>query len=128
MACYRTTHDVCHHHSATMPSHFSHLKRNEIVTVSGPTPSLSPSATYAERQAYRRDVLHLPGPIDRWLLSNIRSPRINFLQDYLMLADVKNEYVICTVEIESELVCLLVFIAIGYCSHVLLSFRARIVS
>src|SRR5882762_5874785 len=105
------------HQSATMPQalHFSYLKSNEM-TIFGPTMSLSPNATYAKRQAYRRDVLHLPGPIDCWLLTNIRSPRINFLQDYLMFADVKNEYVICTMEIESEMVYSLLF---GYCSHIL---------
>jgi hypothetical protein len=75
------------------------------------SPALSPSATYAERQAYRHDVLHLPGPVDRWLLTNIRSPRINFLQDYLMLVDVKNQYVTCFVEIESEEVRLLLVLA-----------------
>jgi len=78
---------------------------NKTMTVFGPP--LSPSATYAERQAYRRDVLHLPGPVDRWLLTNIRSPRIDFLKDYLMLADVKYQYVTCIAEIESTTVRLL---------------------
>ena len=27
--------------------------------------------TYAERQTYRQEVLHLPGPVDRWLIANI---------------------------------------------------------
>ena len=101
------------HQSATMPHalHFSYLKTNET-TMFSPTTSLSHNATYAEWQAYRCDVLRLPGPIDRWLLANIRSTRINFLHDYLMFADVKNEYVICTVEIESETVRLLAFIFI----------------
>ena len=62
---------------------FSSLKAKEAASVFGPP--LSPSATEPERQAYRRDVLHLPGPVDRWLVTNIRSPRINFLQDYLLL-------------------------------------------
>jgi hypothetical protein len=96
------------------------------MTVFGPP--LSPSATYAERQAYRRNVLRLPGPVDRWLLTNIRSPRINFLQDYLMFADAKYEYVTCIVEIESEVVSLLVPTSIGVYSHVLLSFQAQIIS
>jgi hypothetical protein len=65
-------------------------------------PALSPSATYAEQQAYRRDVLCLPGPVDCWLLANIRSPWINFLKDYLMLVNVNNQYVNCIMEIESE--------------------------
>jgi hypothetical protein len=76
-------------------------------------PGLSPSATYAERQAYRRDVLHLPGAIDRWLLANIQLPRINFLQDYLMLVDINNQYVTCIVEIESEEVRLLLVLALA---------------
>ena len=78
---------------------------NKTMTVFGPP--LSPGATYAERQAYRRDVLHLPGPVDRWLLTNIRSPRIDFLKDYLMLTDVQYQYVTCIVEIESTTVRLL---------------------
>ena len=66
--------------------------------VSTVIPSLSPDATFAERQKYRRVILQLPGPVDRWLTTNSRSPRINFLQDYLMLGDIKTEYVDCTVE------------------------------
>jgi|SRR5882762_1449901 hypothetical protein len=113
-------HPFATHQSATMP--------NKTMTVFGPP--LSPSATYAERQAYRRDVLHLPGPVDRWLLTNIRSPRIDFLQDYLMLVDVKNQYVACIAEIESMTVRLLapaLQLFRGYGSHVLPSFRTRII-
>jgi hypothetical protein len=60
------------HQSATMPQalRFSYLKTNEMA-IFGPTTSLSPNVTYAERQAYRCDVLRLPGPVDRWLLTNI---------------------------------------------------------
>lgn len=61
-------------------------------------PYLTPDATYAERQAYRRDILKLPGPIDRWLIANSRSPHISFLRDYLLLADFKKESVDCCVE------------------------------
>jgi hypothetical protein len=68
-------------------------------------PSLSPDATYTERQAYRRNVLKLPGPVDRWLIANSRSPFISFLQDYLLLADVKQEYVDCFVESVCVSVC-----------------------
>jgi hypothetical protein len=66
----------------------------------GPTviPLLSPDATPAERHGYRRDVLKLPGSIDRWLTVNSRSPRIDFLKDYLLLEDVKAEYVDCVVK------------------------------
>lgn len=60
--------------------------------------SLSPDATYAERQAYRLDVLKLPGPIDRWLTVNSHCPRITCLQDYLLLTDINREYVDCFVE------------------------------
>lgn len=31
---------------------------------------LSQDATGAERRAYRENVLHLPGPVDRWLTAN----------------------------------------------------------
>lgn len=62
-------------------------------------PQLAPDATYGERQDYRRDVLMLPGPIDRWLTTNIRTPHINFLKDYLLLPDLKTEYVTCIVEL-----------------------------
>ena len=57
--------------------------------------------TYAERQTYRQEVLHLPGPVDCWLVANIRSPCINFLQHYLMFEDGYG-YTACFVEIESE--------------------------
>jgi hypothetical protein len=93
---------------------FSYLKAKpeEAVFVFGPP--LSPSATEAERRAYRHDILHLPGPVDRWLVSNIRSPRINFLQDYLLLTpeDIADQYVTCIVEIESEVVRSLVLTSI----------------
>lgn len=56
------------------------------------------NATPLERHAYRRDVLKLPGPVDRWLIANSRSPYMSFLKDYLLLADVKQEYVTCFVE------------------------------
>ena len=72
------------------------------------SPPLSPSVTYVERQAYRHNVLHLPGPIDHWLLANIQSSCINFLQDYLMFADTKYQHIKCIVEIESEVISLLV--------------------
>jgi len=60
--------------------------------------SISADATFAERQEYRRDVLKLPGPVDRWLTANSRSTRIDFLRDYLMLEGVNTEYVECVVE------------------------------
>jgi hypothetical protein len=105
---------------------FSYLKAKpeDAVFVFGPP--LSPSATEAERRAYRRDVLHLPGPVDRWLVSNIRSPRINFLHDYLLLIpeDITDQYVICIVEIETEVVRSLVLTSIWIwlsCLHSLLA-------
>lgn len=81
-------------------------------------PAISPNMTYAERQAYRRDILNLPGPVDRWLIANSRSPRISFLRDYLLLTDVKREYVICFIESVRVSVCykstILVFPLIHY--------------
>jgi hypothetical protein len=76
----------------------------ESMAVSGTPLSPSHGSTYAERQAYRRNVLCLPGPVDRWLLANIRSPHVGFLRDYLMFADVRNAHVTCLVEIEHEVV------------------------
>jgi hypothetical protein len=70
-------------------------------------PVLSPNATYQERMAYRREVLKLPGPIDRWLTANSRSPWISFLRDYLMIDDMQKDYVICFVEAVYVEVCLL---------------------
>ncbi|KZP15449.1 hypothetical protein FIBSPDRAFT_958786 [Athelia psychrophila] len=59
----------------------------------------SPNASYAERQAYRV-ALGLPGPVDRWLTSNIRSNRVAFLKDYLMLIDVNGiDCVECCVQV-----------------------------
>jgi hypothetical protein len=68
--------------------------------------------TYAEQQTYRREVLHLPGPVDRWLIANIRTPRISFLQHYLMFKE-EYGYVNCFVEIESEKVCSLLSTSTG---------------
>jgi hypothetical protein len=93
-----------------MPPKFSYLKTDATTTIF--SPPLSPGATDVERKAYRRDVLHLPGPVDRWLLTNVRSPRIHFLRDYLMFVDGSSEYVTCTVEIETEVVCLIITIAV----------------
>lgn len=62
-------------------------------------PALAPNASYAERQAYRV-ALGLPGPVDRWLTSNIRSNRVAFLKDYLMLIDVNGiDCVECCVQV-----------------------------
>ena len=62
--------------------------------------SLSPNATFLEREAYRRDVLQLPGPVDRWLTFNSRCANINFLRDYMMFSnsDLKAAYVTCFVK------------------------------
>lgn len=60
--------------------------------------------TYAERETYRREVLNFPTPLDEWLLSNERSPRVAFLKVYLMLDDVEAEYVTCRVDMEHEAV------------------------
>ena len=64
--------------------------------VFGPS-SLSPTASYAERQAYCWDVLNLPGPIDRWLTSNCQSPWVAFLRDYMLLPDIQSLHVVCIV-------------------------------
>jgi hypothetical protein len=50
--------------------------------------------------------LKLPGQVDRWLIATSRSPRIDFLQDYLMLGDVRTEYVDCVVKSVCVKVCL----------------------
>ncbi|KZP08144.1 hypothetical protein FIBSPDRAFT_901516 [Athelia psychrophila] len=62
------------------------------------------SLTYVERETYRREVLNIPSPLDEWLLSNERSPRIAFLKVYLMLGDVEAEYVTCRVDMEHDLI------------------------
>ena len=66
--------------------------------VFGPS-SLSPTASYAERQAYRQDVLNLPGPTDRWLTSNRQSPWVAFLHDYMLLPDIQSSHVVCIVQV-----------------------------
>lgn len=65
--------------------------------VFGPT-TLSPTASYAEMQAYHRDVLKLPGPVDRWLTSNRRSPWVAFLSDYMLLPDIRSSHVVCYIQ------------------------------
>lgn len=62
-------------------------------------PVLSSTATYAQRQACRR-ALNLPGRVDRWLTSNMRTTRIAGFADYMMLDDVNGaDCVVCTVEL-----------------------------
>lgn len=68
-----------------------------------------PSATCAEQQAYRLGVPGFPGSVDRWLIANARSPRINHLSDYLMLGDPSSEYVTCIVKRRCENVSNLLF-------------------
>lgn len=59
---------------------------------------LPPSATFAEREAYHLEH-QLPGPVDRWLTANSRSPHVAFLQNYLMLDDVNGvSCVVCNIE------------------------------
>jgi hypothetical protein len=76
----------------------------DLISLSVVGHPLALNATCAERRAYREDVLQLPGPIDRWLTANSRCPRIWFLRDYLMLANVQEEYVTCFVERECVMV------------------------
>ncbi|KAF7970327.1 hypothetical protein HWV62_24348 [Athelia sp. TMB] len=60
-------------------------------------PVLAANATYATRQAWRK-AHGFPGPVDRWLTANIRSSRIAFLKDYLMLCDIDgSDCVVCSV-------------------------------
>lgn len=61
---------------------------------------------FIDRDAYRRDILNLPGPVDRWLLANSRMPRMAFQRDYLMVGNVQTDYVICTVDVVSHKVSL----------------------
>jgi hypothetical protein len=82
---------------------------------------LSQDATGAERRAYRENVLHLPGPVDRWLTANSRSPRIMFLRDYLMLTDVQTEYVTCRVKRVSPKVSAIVMSDLPYSLHKLVT-------
>lgn len=56
--------------------------------------------TYAEREVYRREVLNIPSPLDDWLQTNARMPRVAALKSYLLLSDVEAEYVTCRVEME----------------------------
>lgn len=72
--------------------------------------------TYAEREAYRRDVLKIPTPLDQWLLCNERTTRINHLIVYCMLGDVEAEYVTCRVDMEHEIVSLTAINLSSYCS------------
>ena len=66
-------------------------------TVFGPS-TLPSTASYADMQAYRRDVLKLPGPINRWLTSNRWSPWIEFQRDYMLLPDIQSSHVVCFIK------------------------------
>lgn len=83
------------------------------MSISTVFPSLPPNATFAERQEYRRVVLKLPGPIDRWVTANSRHPNAGWVKDFLMLEDAKTEYVDCVVEAVCVMVCLLL-----HCSRI----------
>lgn len=67
------------------------------------------SMSAAEHFVYCRDILHLPGPVDRWLTANSRSPNISFLKNYLMLENILQEYVICSIEYVCVKVSLLLY-------------------
>lgn len=60
------------------------------------------NATYEERKIYYHNVLGLPSRIDRWLICNLHSPRIDFLQDYLMLSNIKSQHVNCRIDVTCE--------------------------
>ncbi|KAF7976662.1 hypothetical protein HWV62_6001 [Athelia sp. TMB] len=63
----------------------------------GPTLA-PPNVNFAERIACRQ-VLGIPHRVDRWLTANIRTNRIAFLKDYLMLTDVNgSDCVTCSVQ------------------------------
>ena len=72
----------------------SHFRMSQINTAAL-SPSTPAPMSYAEKQAYRHDVLKLPGPVDRWLTSNRRSPWIAFQRDYMLLADIQSSHVVC---------------------------------
>jgi hypothetical protein len=82
------------------------------MSISTVFPSLPPNATFAERQEYRRVVLKLPGPIDRWVTANSRHPNAGWVKDFLMLEDAKTG-VDCVVEAVCVMVCLLL-----HCSRI----------
>ena len=52
---------------------------------------------------------HQTGLVDKWLMTVLQSPPINFLKDYLMIGDVVMEHVLCLVELECTEVCTLLF-------------------
>ena len=88
--------------SVLKPSPFQHstiaycpaFRMSQIdTTVFGP--SLAPTMSYTEMQAYRRDVLKLPGPVDRWLTSNRQSPWIMFQRDYMLLPKIQSSHIVC---------------------------------
>lgn len=55
-------------------------------------------------EEYRRDVLHLPGPIDRWLSANLQMEQawtnMVFIEDFPELEDIQLNQVTCTVKRE----------------------------
>ena len=72
----------------------SHFRMSQIDTTAL-SPSTPAPMSYAEKQAYCRNVLKLPGPVDRWLTSNRRSPWIAFQHDYMLLPDIQSSHVVC---------------------------------
>ena len=58
---------------------------------------LSFNATYQARKTYYEEA-GLPGKVDRWLISNMRSPTIRFLKDHLMLSNTSTQYITCSVQ------------------------------
>ena len=75
-------------------TYFPEIRMSQTNTVFGPS-TLPSTASYTEMQAYRRDILKLPGPIDRWLTSNRQSPWIAFQRDYMLLPDIQSSHVVC---------------------------------
>jgi hypothetical protein len=77
-----------------------------------PQYSVIPFTCSLERKVYRKNVLDIPGPVDRWLAINSRNPVLSdsFLNDYLMIKTAPSDYVQCFVEMEYGAVCHLTFI------------------
>lgn len=66
---------------------------------------LPANATDLQRSLYRRDILKLPGPIDRWLTTVSRATNVRFLETFLMMQDFDAEHVVCLVQVLPFKVC-----------------------
>lgn len=64
------------------------------------SPSTAVIPRRMSRETYRRMILNLPGPVDKWLSANLADEMADdvFIRGFLAIDDIREDQVWCTVE------------------------------